>query len=81
MSTQGKGNFTFEILKNGAKPGSSNPIDGVEGEAPAKPAKLKTADLDAVTQGSRLSGPGAKISRQGDSPNMSDEVLGRKFKG
>lgn len=81
MSTQGKGNFTFEILKNGAKPGSSNPIDGEDTLEPSKPAKLKTADLDAVTQGSRLSGPGAKLSRQGSSPNMSDEVLGRKFKG
>ena len=81
MSTQGKGNFTFEILKNGAKPGSSNPIDGEDSLEPMKPAKLKTADLDAVTQGSRLSGPGAKLSRQDSAPNMSDEVLGRKFKG
>jgi len=81
MSTQGKGNFTFEILKNGAKPGSSNPIDGEDSLEPKKTAKLKTADLDAVTQSTRLSGPGAKLSRQGGAPNMSDEVLGRKFKG
>jgi len=30
MSTQGKGNFTFEILKNGARPADINPIDGID---------------------------------------------------
>lgn len=35
MSTQGKGNFTFEILKNGAKPGSSNPVDGIDDIEPS----------------------------------------------
>ena len=30
MSTQGKGNFTFKILKNGAKPQDVNDIDGMD---------------------------------------------------
>lgn len=30
MSTQGKGNFTFKILKNGAKPQDVNDIDGID---------------------------------------------------
>ena len=42
---------------------------------------VSTNKLDAETNKQRLSGPGAKLSRQGSSPNMSDEVLGRKFKG
>jgi len=79
MSTaKGGGNMVFKILKGGAKD-----VPDAE-ETPSKskkPAKLKTADLDAVTQSTRLSGPGAKLSRQGSAPNMSDEVLGRKFKG
>lgn len=62
MSTQGKGNFTFKILKNGAKADDVNPIDGVDSlEAPAA---LDTGDLDAVTQKSRLTGPGVKAARE-----------------
>ena len=75
MSTQGKGNFTFEILKNGAKPGSSNPIDGVEGEV--APAALGTDDLDAVIQEPRLSGPGASAARKQIQPDYSEKTLGR----
>lgn len=62
MSTQGKGNFTFKILKNGAKPSDVNDMDGVEGETEA-PAALGTDDLDAVTQKSRLTGPGVRAAK------------------
>lgn len=61
MSTQGKGNFTFKILKNGAKPSDVNDMDGVEGDE--APAALGTADLDAVTQKSRLTGPGVRAAK------------------
>jgi len=62
MSTQGKGNFTFKILKNGAKPQDVNDIDGVDSlEAPAA---LDTSDLDAVTQKSRLTGPGVRAAKE-----------------
>lgn len=79
MSTQGKGNFTFKILKNGAKPSDVNDMDGVEGgEAPAA---LGTADLDAVTQTPRLTGPGARAARQQQEPDYSEKTLGRGRKG
>jgi hypothetical protein len=49
MSTQGKGNFTFKILKNGAKESDLEPIDNQKDE-PKAPAKTTAKDLDAVTQ-------------------------------
>lgn len=50
MSTQGKGNFTFKILKNGARPTDVNDIDGVDSlEAPS--VDISDPDqLDTVTQ-------------------------------
>jgi hypothetical protein len=79
MSTQGKGNFTFKILKNGAKPSDVNDIDGVDtGKAPAA---LSTADLDAVTQSPRLTGPGAQAARKKVEPDYSEKTLGRGRKG
>jgi hypothetical protein len=45
MSTQGKGNFTFKILKNGAKESDLAPVDN-QADEPAAP----TVDLDTVTQ-------------------------------
>ena len=50
MSTQGKGNFTFKILKNGAKASDVNDIDGVDSlETPGVDIDNPEA-LDAVTQ-------------------------------
>jgi hypothetical protein len=50
MSTQGKGNFTFKILKNGAKPTDVNDIDGMDSlEEPAVDV-FNPDTLDAVTQ-------------------------------
>ena len=50
MSTQGKGNFTFKILKNGANPSDVNDIDGEDSlEKPT--VDISNPDqLDAVTQ-------------------------------
>ena len=76
MSTQGKGNFTFKILKNGAKSDDVNPIDGVDDVESS--AKLSTADLDAETNKTRLTGPGAKASKQKSGPNFDVSVTGRE---
>jgi hypothetical protein len=75
MSTQGKGNFTFEILKNGAKPVDVNPIDGVDDLEST--AELDTDDLDAVGS-RRLTGPGARAAKSQSEPKMSADVLGRE---
>jgi hypothetical protein len=74
MSTQGKGNFTFKILKNGAKESDLNPVDNQQDE-PAAPAKTTTADLDAYTQKSS----GLKASAGGVEKKLgSEKTLGRK---
>jgi hypothetical protein len=79
MSTQGKGNFTFKILKNGARPDDVNDIDG-EDSLEVNPAKVGVDDLDAVTQAkSKLRGPGVKTAREPD-PDFSEKTLGRKKK-
>ena len=73
MSTQGKGNFTFKILKNGARPDDVNDIDGVDSlETPS--VDISDPDqLDAVTQ--RRS----DIKAAGDQPEKlgSKQSLGR----
>jgi hypothetical protein len=80
MSTQGKGNFTFKILKNGAKPSDVNDIDG-EDRLEVEPAKVSTADLNAAINEPRLTGPGAKAARRSVEPDFDERTLGRKYKG
>lgn len=80
MSTQGKGNFTFKILKNGAKPEDVNDMDG-EDSLEVEPAKVSTADLDKVSKEPRLTGPGARASRQSQEPDFDERTLGRRKKG
>ena len=76
MSTQGKGNFTFEILKNGAKPGDVNPMDSVDSlEAPAG---VGADELDTALEKPRLTGPGARAARATAEPRMTKDVLGRE---
>jgi hypothetical protein len=79
FSTGGKGNYTFTILKNGAKASDVNPVDGVDdtGVGAEEPAKLSTADLDAVTQTPRLKGPGVKAARSDAAPKTDAGTLGR----
>lgn len=51
MSTQGKGNFTFKILKNGAKPQDVNDIDGMDSlEAEPSVDTRDPEQLDVATQ-------------------------------
>jgi hypothetical protein len=45
------------------------------------PAALGNQDLDAISTAPRLSGPGAKASRQAIQPNFDEKTLGRKKKG
>ena len=75
MSTQGKGNFTFEILKNGAKPSDVNPIDGVD--SIETPAAVSADELDTALEKPRLTGPGARAARATAEPRMTKDVLGR----
>jgi hypothetical protein len=76
MSTQGKGNFTFEILKNGAKPSDVNPMDGVDSlEAPAG---VSADELDTALEKPRLTGPGARAARATSEPKMTKDILGRE---
>ena len=79
MSTQGKGNFTFKILKNGARPDDVNDMDG-EDSLETEPARVSTADLDQVGKEPRLTGPGARASRQARDPNFDVAVTGREKK-
>lgn len=80
MSTQGKGNFTFKILKNGARPEDVNDADGIDSVEPGtgeEQADLDVDDLDAVSQKrARLRGPGAKVAKEPE-PDFDEKTLGR----
>lgn len=76
MSTQGKGNFTFEILKNGAKPTDVNPMDAVD--RLETPAAVSADELDTALAKPRLTGPGARAARATAEPRMTKDVLGRE---
>jgi hypothetical protein len=69
MSTQDKGNFTFEILKNGAK---ESDLDPVNNQADEPEVKLSTKELDQV------SGQRSDVKAGGDEKLGSDAALGRK---
>jgi len=71
MSTQGKGNFTFKILKNGAKPTDVNDIDGMDNlEGPS--VDISNPDeLDAATQRrSDIKASGAPIEKLGSKQSL-----------
>ena len=71
MSTQGKGNFTFKILKNGAKESDLDPVDN-QADEPVALAKTTAQDLDQV------SGQRSDITAGGDEKLGSEKALGRK---
>jgi purine nucleoside permease len=70
MSTQGKGNFTFEILKNGAKPADVNPIDGVDSLETGSASDKPLADYVAPRSNVRAGGDTEKLG--------TEKALGRK---
>lgn len=78
FSTGGKGNYTFTILKNGAKASDVNPVDGIDNleAGDDSPAKTSTDDLDAETNKQRLRGPGARLAKAAG-PNFDEKVTGR----
>ena len=70
-STQGKGNFTFKLLLNDAK------ADDVELDI-AQTDTEPDVDLDDLTKGKRLTGPGAKAARTASTPKTDVGTLGRE---
>ena len=75
MSTaKGGGNMVFKILKGGAK---DVPDAEETGSSKTTSAKISTADLDAETNRQRLTGPGARASKQTQGPNFDPSVTGR----
>lgn len=79
FSTGGKGNYTFTILKNGAKPEDVADADGVEADTTPGPESDQelTDKLDAVSQG-RLKGPGVRAARDTTEPKLDAGTLGRE---
>jgi hypothetical protein len=80
FSTGGKGNYTFTILKNGAKASDVNDIDGVEADTapgPESDPEAATAKLDQTTD-RRLTGPGARAARGEIEPRTDAKTLGRE---
>jgi len=75
-SSGNKGNFTFKILKNGARESDVNPADPVDVVEPNE-VDVKT-QLDAVATQPRLTGPGARAARSRQQPRMTADVLGRE---
>jgi hypothetical protein len=75
FSTGGKGNYTFTILKNGAKDTDVNPIDSTDDTGTGtEPASAE--ELDKVTQ-KRFTGPGAKAAQRSVEPKTDTATLGR----
>ena len=73
MSTQGKGNFTFKILKNGAKESDLDPVNN-QADEPSVSNKTTDADLDAVTQQrSKIKAAPEELKKYG-----TEKTLGRK---
>lgn len=70
-STGNKGNFVFQILKNGAQPAD---VEMTSAAVDTKP----DVDLDAIDRAPRLTGPGARAARSQAQPNLSPAVLGRE---
>lgn len=77
MSTQGKGNFTFKILKNGAAPDDVNDIDGVDSLETEPSVDTSNPDeLDTATQ--KRSGVTARAGGAAPEKLGTDKSLGRK---
>ena len=69
MSTQGKGNFTFKILKNGA---TDSDLDPVDNQADEPEAELSIKDLD------RVKSQRSAVKASGNEKLGSEKALGRK---
>ncbi len=79
FSTGGKGNYTFTILKNGAKPTDVSPMDGEDSVEPGTGGgAISNDELDKVGKEPRLRGPGASAARKQIEPNFDASVTGRE---
>ena len=78
FSTGGKGNYTFTILKNGAKETDVNPMADTESDTdqPSGDEQELTNKLDAVSQG-RLKGPGVRAAKSTAAVKTDVATLGR----
>jgi hypothetical protein len=80
FSTGGKGNYTFTILKNGAKAADVNQLDSVDDigtPSPETDPEAVTDRLDRATD-RRLTGPGARAARSEIEPRTDSGTLGRE---
>ena len=69
------GGFSFKLGRE-----VSGDNDGVARDT-NDPPRLSVDDLDAETNAPRLTGPGAKASRQSQEPDFDEKTTGRKKKG
>jgi len=76
-STGGKGNFTFTIMKNGATEKDVNPMDPVDTPDDEPAAAVSDAELNQISSGPRLTGPGARAARVNAEPKMDTATTGR----
>ena len=75
-SSDNKGNFTFKILKNGAKESDVNPVEPVDTGSYKEP-EIKI-DLDQEVKKQRLTGPGVRAARAAQrKPQDTQKALGR----
>lgn len=79
FSTGGKGNYTFTILKNGAKASDVAPQDGIEQDTtPGPDPEAETDRLDKALSAPRLTGPGARAARAQREPDFDERTTGRR---
>ena len=75
-----KGGLSFKLSPKGSPDPSMEPMDADAAAVDQEPAHLDTDDLDDITQRTRLTGPGARASRQTKQPNFDVAVTGRQKK-
>jgi hypothetical protein len=73
FSTGGKGNFTFTILKNGAKPQDVNPVDGID-HIEQDQAKAAGQSQDVEFRRSDITAADRSLM----SPKSDREIFGRR---
>jgi hypothetical protein len=80
FSTGGKGNYTFTILKNGAKPADVNQLDSVDdiGEPAATTGTAAADRLDKAATKTKFTGPGATAASRKEKIKTDPDVLGRR---
>ena len=80
FSTGGKGNYTFTILKNGAKSADVDQLDDVDtiGEPAATTGTASADQLDQVSKQAKFTGPGATAASRKEKIKSDPKTLGRQ---